>query len=77
MRAGVRVAAPFLLGILGLTAVAAAVAEPASLPDERIAAAEAVVAAEAQRLLDAGAASVSVGLLVGHEVVSVEFPRFR
>ena len=74
MRAGRRVAAPFLLGILGLAATATtaafAVAEQTSPLDERIAAAEAVVAAEAQRLLDAGAASVSVGLLVGHEVVS-------
>jgi len=36
----------------------------------RIAAAEAAVAAEAQRLLDSGTASVSVSLIVGHEVVS-------
>jgi CubicO group peptidase (beta-lactamase class C family) len=57
--------------LLGVHLVAAASAADASkLLQERTAAAEAVVAAEAQRLLDAGAASVSVSLLVADEVVS-------
>lgn len=63
-------AASSLILLLGLHTVAATADDLPTSLQERTAAAEAVVVREAGRLLDAGAASVSVSLLAGYEVVS-------
>ena len=67
--------APFARSLLWLPLVALPLASAPGVEDGgslegRVAAADAVVALEARRLLDAGAASVSVSLLVGDSVVS-------